>query len=264
MRTGRVPFGCERPLHRFIFLESILTSCAAREYTRKREITMKLDKQTPAKPQQKQFPTNNGPRHRFYQRRSWEKNFSMTEKRRSMMPHNKIEGPKGRLQRLLQQYQHEVAHRQHHQTAYLLSQNAQELVEKSHAAPNRPVRSPLRVIWLQQTLQQLPKALGLRTRFTDAGMQVNLHLLDLENGVPLEGELILLECFGMFEQEMMKVLLKLRFFSKAPLIILTDNSTLDWSLRALHTGADAIFTVNMPDDVIIARSRALLRRWVSL
>lgn len=225
---------------------------------------MKLDKQTQAKPQKKQFPTNNGPLHRFYQRRSWEKIFSMAEKRRRMMPHDEMEGQEERLQQLLQQYQHEVAHRRPHHTAYLLQQNAQELVHASFPVNSTKVRPPMRVIWLQQTLQPLPKALALRSRFTNAGMQVELHHLDLENGAPREGELILLECFGMFEQEMMQVLVNLRFFSKAPLIILTDNYALDWSLRALHSGADAIFTVNMPDDVIIARSKALLRRWVSL
>jgi DNA-binding response OmpR family regulator len=48
------------------------------------------------------------------------------------------------------------------------------------------------------------------------------------------------------------------------LIVLTDNHTLDWSIRALHSGADALFTINMPDDVIVARSKALLRRWMRL
>lgn len=98
------------------------------------------------------------------------------------------------------------------------------------------------------------------------GLQVNLHqYLNLEGGVPLEAKLIRSERFGMFEQEMMKVLLKLRLFSKAPPIILTETG--HWTGPCavwLHSGADAIFTVNMPDDVIMARSKALLRRWVSI
>lgn len=224
---------------------------------------MKLDKQTQAKTQKSQWTTTNGPLHRFYQRRAWEKNFSMTEKRRKMATTHDLEGQEARLRQLLQHHQHEVYHRHQSQIANLLQQNAQEVVQTTFVGSTN-ARSPLRVVWLQQTLQQLPKALALRTRFMDVGMQVTLHQLELENPAALEGELILLECFGMFEQEMMKVLLKLRLFSKAPLIILTDNYTLDWSLRALHSGADAIFTVNMPDDVIIARSKALLRRWVSI
>lgn len=223
---------------------------------------MKLDKQTQTKTQKSLLATTTGPLHRFYQRRAWEKNFSMIEKRRNVATIHDGEGQEGRLRQLFQHH-HEVYHRQHGQTAQLLQQNPQE-VARAGFANNTKTRTPLRLVWLQQTFQQLPKALALRTRFTDAGLQVNIHQLDLEGGVPLEGELILLECFGMFEQEMMRVLLKLRLFSKAPLIILTDNCTLDWSLRALHSGADAIFTVNMPDDVIMARSKALLRRWVSI
>ena len=223
---------------------------------------MKLDKQTQTKTQKSLLATTAGPLHRFYQRRAWEKNFSMIEKRRNVATTHDGEGQEGRLRQLFQQH-HEVCHRQHGQSAQLLQQNPQEVAHAGFAN-NTKTRAPLRLVWLQQTFQQLPKALALRTRFTDAGLQVNLHQLDLEGGVPLEGELIVLECFGMFEQEVMKVLLKLRLFSKAPLIILTDNCTLDWSLRALHSGADAIFTVNMPDDVIMARSKALLRRWVSI
>lgn len=225
---------------------------------------MKSNKQTQARTQEDPFTTANKPLHRLYQHRAWEKNFSMAEKRRRLLITHNLEGQKGRVRQLFQHHQPETYHRQHNQTAHILQQNAQEVAHASFAVNNTVVRSPLRVVWLQQTYQQLPKALALRTRFTDAGMQVKLHQLDVEDGALLEGELILLECLGMFEQEMMKILLKLRLFSKAPLIILTDNYTLDWSLRALHSGADAIFTVNMPDDVIIARSKALLRRWVSL
>lgn len=224
---------------------------------------IKSNKQTQSNLQKQQVTPSSEPLHRVYQRRAWENNFAMTEKRNKLTTHS-LEDQGGRLRKLFQQYQHEVYHRQHSQTAHLLQQETQEVVHASFPVNNAKVRSPLRVVWLQQKLQQVPKALALRTCFTDAGMQVNLHQLDLEENTALDGELILLECLGMFEQEMMKVLVKLRLFSKAPLIILTDNYALDWSLRALHSGADAIFTVNMPDDVILARSKALLRRWVSL
>jgi DNA-binding response OmpR family regulator len=68
----------------------------------------------------------------------------------------------------------------------------------------------------------------------------------------------------MVEPEMMKAVITVRLLTQAPLIVLTDNHTLDWSIRALHSGADALFTINMPDDVIVARSKALLRRWMRL
>jgi DNA-binding response OmpR family regulator len=71
----------------------------------------------------------------------------------------------------------------------------------------------------------------------------------------------MLECVDTIEQEMLARLDRVRSKSKAPLIILTDNATLDWSLLALREGADAIFTMNTPDEIIFARSNALLRRW---
>lgn len=231
--------------------------------TWRKDRIMKANKQTQSNQQKQPLPTTSGPLHRFYQRRSWENKFSMAEKRSRIPTHN-LEDQGGRLRKLFQQYQHDVYHRQHSHTAHLLQQETQEVVHASFPVNNAKARSPLRVVWLQQKLQQVPKALALRTRFTDAGMQVNLHQLELEEEPALDGELILLECLGMFEQEMLTALAKLRLFSKAPLIILTDNYALDWSLRALHSGADAIFTVNMPDDVILARSKALLRRWVSI
>jgi len=71
----------------------------------------------------------------------------------------------------------------------------------------------------------------------------------------------MLECVDIIEQDMLTSLEQIRTYSNAPLIVLTDNPTLDWSLLVLREGADAIFTLNTPDEVILARSTALLRRW---
>ena len=97
---------------------------------------------------------------------------------------------------------------------------------------------------------------------------MEVHITDLSKGKKgssqdFVGELIMLECVDVYEQEMLIRLDFVRQGSRAPLIVLTDNHTLDWSLLALREGADAIFTLNTPDDVIVARSNALLRRWPS-
>jgi len=125
------------------------------------------------------------------------------------------------------------------------------------------VTSSIHVAWVQQNLYHSPKALSLRTRFSEAGMQINVHQWSIDDVAPVACDLIMLECFDIVEQEMINFLLKLRFFTQSPLVILTDNYTLDWSIWALRCGADAVFTVNMPDEVIVARSNALLRRWIS-
>lgn len=92
----------------------------------------------------------------------------MIEKRRSVATTHDGEGQEGRLRQLFQQHPHEVYHRQHGQTVQLLQQNTQEAV-RAGFANNTKTRARLRLVWLQQTFQQLPKALALRTRFTDAG-----------------------------------------------------------------------------------------------
>jgi hypothetical protein len=121
-----------------------------------------------------------------------------------------------------------------------------------------------RVLWFRADDQQRPKVVTLLDRFDSAGLDVQVFSI-FEGHSALPGKLtcalIMLECVDTIEQEMLARLDRVRSKSKAPLIILTDNATLDWSLLALREGADAIFTMNTPDEIIFARSNALLRRW---
>jgi len=130
----------------------------------------------------------------------------------------------------------------------------------------------LRVLWLRGGTGEWPKTTGLRNRFGSEGMDI--HLADLHHTdeqaldqqvaklFPTIFDLIMLECVETGEEAMLRQVNCIREVSQAPLIVLTDNHTLDWSLHALREGADAIFTLNTPDDVIVARSNALLRRWM--
>lgn len=220
--------------------------------------------QTAQRANKSQHTTTDGPLHRFYQQRTTEKHFSVAARRKRLMAKRFVEKRKGQVEPLTQKQEYDLTHRQQSQIIQSLQQDGQGLPYSTPGNSNGRMRSPVRIVWLEQKMHSLPKAMALRTRFGDTGMQVHLHQLSLETDAKLDGELILLECFDMFEQEMMKVVFMLRQLTQAPLIVLTDNHSLDWSIRALHSGADAIFTVNMPDDVIVARSKALLRRWVSL
>jgi len=202
------------------------------------------------------------PIHRFYQRKQGRQQASVLD--RHLQP--AIANPAGnqgpRLRQWLQNERYEVAGQQPDQLETVFHLNPQGEVPPMNPATDLKVTSPIRVAWLQQNPYHLPKALSLRTRFSEAGMQVNIHQWSIDDVAPLDCDLILFECFEIVEQEMMNFLLKLRFFTQAPLIILTDNYALDWSIWALRGGADAVFTVNMPDEVIVARSNALLRRWI--
>lgn len=130
---------------------------------------------------------------------------------------------------------------------------------------------PMRLLWFRTNHAQQPKVSTLLNRFGSEGMEIQvIESVDDANpsgsnpsGNKLACELIMLECINTAEQEMLVRLNTVRANSRVPLIVLTDNHTLDWSLIALREGADAIFTVNTPDDIIIARSNALLRRWMA-
>lgn len=123
---------------------------------------------------------------------------------------------------------------------------------------------PMRLLWLRTSHLLQPKVSALLNRFDSEGLTV--HIIEsFETDYTLEWsttcELIVLECMNTGEQDMISLLYDVRMQSRVPLIVLTDNLTLDWSLLALREGADAIFTLNTPDDIIVARSNALLRRW---
>lgn len=230
---------------------------------------MKWDSPTTQKSKKQPLRNADEPFHRFYQPNLRRKPSSSMRSVAQSAPMHLPQPEEGRLQQLFQNHWREISHRKSMERGHLLSQNSQ--VHRSRqedglaraAVPIPKVWPAARLAWLQENRLHLPKTLGLRTRFTDVGMQVQVHQSTEDEGTLLECELILLECFGMFEPEMLKALVKIRIISQVPLIILTDNHTLDWSIAALRGGADAIFTVNMPDEVIVARSKALLRRWVA-
>lgn len=122
-----------------------------------------------------------------------------------------------------------------------------------------------KLLWYRTNEAQRPKVATLIDRFDSVGMEVQICDVVRQdataNDFQMNWALIMLECIEIIELEMLARLEQIRAQSNAPLVVLTDNSTLDWSLLALREGADAIFTMNTPDEVILARSVALLRRW---
>lgn len=132
--------------------------------------------------------------------------------------------------------------------------------------PSQKYPIPMRLLWFRTNHVQQPKVSTLLHRFDSEGMEIQVieSIDDTQTSVKkLACELIMLECINTAEQDMLIRLNSVRANSRVPLIVLTDNHTLDWSLVALREGADAIFTLNTPDDIIIARSNALLRRWLT-
>ena len=76
-------------------------------------------------------------------------------------------------------------------------------------------------------------------------------------------DLILFESFDQVASEMNAAVNRIRLDSRAPLLMLIDDQSGACSLDVLQAGADAIFTISTPDEVILARCNALLRRWLT-
>jgi len=124
-----------------------------------------------------------------------------------------------------------------------------------------------RLLWVRRASSTANKNSSLLNRFADAGIQIWVieanDLADLMIDQVTDFDLILFEYLDQVESEMKTVVSQIRLGSRAPLIMLTDNPTADWSVSALHAGADAICAFSTPDEVILARCTALLRRWLA-
>lgn len=124
-----------------------------------------------------------------------------------------------------------------------------------------------RLLWVRCTRSAMNKSTSLLNCFADAGIQIWVaevnDLADLVINQMTDFDLILFEYLDHVESEMKTAVSQIRLGSRAPLLMLTDNPTSDWSIKALHAGADAICALSTPDEVILARCTALLRRWLA-
>lgn len=136
----------------------------------------------------------------------------------------------------------------------------------SKQLPYHPNRMGIivQIAWLRHFTISNDKVRRLMGRF--AGEGIDVWLVNGDH-LPLEQvlcfDLILLESSSKSIPQMQKSLKRIRLGSRAPLILLTDEYSVQWSLDALQAGADAILPINAPNDVVLARCRALLRRWLS-
>jgi DNA-binding NarL/FixJ family response regulator len=63
--------------------------------------------------------------------------------------------------------------------------------------------------------------------------------------------------------EVAAAVVQIRTCNRAPIVLLTEHEPLEWSLAALPAGADAVLSIHTPEEIIVARCMALLRRWFS-
>ena len=169
-----------------------------------------------------------------------------------------------------------TGNKSHSSSASLPAQRKQACaypIEPNYGTPVRQTQVPtndsfiVRIVWVRGSDKELPKSLSLFNRLSDEGM--NIWVIEVPNLINLaiddvpNFDLILFEYFDHVESEIKTVIRQIRSGSRAPLMMLTDDQSVAWSMDALNAGADAIFTVSTPDEVILARCNALLRRWLA-
>src|SRR5690606_17869046 len=115
--------------------------------------------------------------------------------------------------------------------------------------------------WLRQRRPLTEKAHLLKDEMAKHALSVELK--DLFDWTPLQfagTDLILLEAFDRIDGTAETIVTRIRLESRVPIIMLADSYSIDQLVAALATGADAIWSLSTPVEVLIARCKALLRR----
>jgi len=77
-----------------------------------------------------------------------------------------------------------------------------------------------------------------------------------------DADLVLLDAFSQVDGIIETIVARIRFESRVPLIMLTDGYSTEQLVTALTAGADAIWSLNTPVELLLVRCKALLRRWL--
>lgn len=120
------------------------------------------------------------------------------------------------------------------------------------------------VLWLRLRTDNKEQTQSLETKMRNGGLALNVaNAFDVSSAELAQADLILLDAFDNVDGIVETIVSRIRFESRVPLIMLTDGYSTEQLVTALSAGADAIWSLNMPFEILQARCRALLRRWLS-
>ena len=115
-----------------------------------------------------------------------------------------------------------------------------------------------RIVWLRQRNQMDQRSQNLYHQMQDHGLVLTVvDAFDVTSA-----DLVLLDALDSVEGSVETIVARIRFESRVPLIMLTDGFSSEQLVIALTAGADAIWSLNTPVELLLARSNALLRRWM--
>jgi DNA-binding response OmpR family regulator len=120
------------------------------------------------------------------------------------------------------------------------------------------------VVWLRQRRQMGENALCLQKGMKAQGLFLEVaDVFDVSSAQLAIADLILLDAFDRVDGIVETIVARIRLENRVPLVMLTDGYSTEQLVTALTAGADAIWALNIPVEVLMARCKALLRRWMS-
>ncbi len=123
-------------------------------------------------------------------------------------------------------------------------------------------QNPAKVILFHAGRRPDEKVLRLLTLFDIRTIHISAPSTDPIIANPFSDcDLILFEAFDHISNESQAALNWIRMGSHAPLVMLTNGERTERTLACLMAGADAVISLNMSWDVIVAHCHALVRRW---
>lgn len=137
------------------------------------------------------------------------------------------------------------------------------------SAPNTHIHSTpeqVDMIWLRDPEIPYRRVRPTVETLSSAGLDVWLLV---PKSLPLRQmigfDFILLEAnAATTETDIVHRLQRIRLASHAPLLILTDTSSVQWRIQAIRSGADAILPLDTASSIVLAQCAAMCRRWRSV
>jgi DNA-binding response OmpR family regulator len=124
--------------------------------------------------------------------------------------------------------------------------------------------SVIRIGWMRKKDHPLPEADKLVEYLRKVGFVVEFVTLDdVNNAGPWDYPLIVIEAGEQLDVSIMDLVVELRVSALSMIIVLLNDATSKQIAHALRTGADAVWSLTEPEQVLYARAKALLRRWLS-
>lgn len=119
-----------------------------------------------------------------------------------------------------------------------------------------------RIAWLQGAGPQREFVHRLERKFGEQGTPISFTVVSMnDSDIFPYYDLLILEYPRCNRRELARLITRIRRVCSAPIIVLSRCDEADLTVAALHAGADTVVANNTAEEVIVARCRALLRRW---